>query len=329
MYGQTVPSPTRDSLGRDLALALRPPADIAAALAWTALALLSVYLPVVDETPLRVLFGVPLLLFVPGYLLIAALFPRHDDLDWLERIALSFGLSIAVVPLVGLVLNYTPWGIRLDPVLAGLALVIAALAVAATARRLALPPSNRLTLPVREALAGARSELFPPGQSRLDRSLSVVLALSIVAALATTAFVVAVPKEGEHFSEFYVLGANGKAADYPTAFPANTTQWVTVGVANHEYRDVAYTVETHAFTQTLDPATNTSRVDRDALLASYRVALAHNATDERRLEFAVPDRGYNKVEFLLFNETVPAPEVTGQERVDAAERDLHLWVRVG
>ncbi|HNR26717.1 MAG TPA: DUF1616 domain-containing protein, partial [Methanobacteriaceae archaeon] len=35
--------------------------------------------------------------------------------------ALSFGLSIAVTPLIGLVLNYTPWGIRLDPILVSLA----------------------------------------------------------------------------------------------------------------------------------------------------------------------------------------------------------------
>jgi len=38
----------------------------------------------------------------------AALFPGKDDLDGIERIALSFGLSIAVVPLMGLALNYTP-----------------------------------------------------------------------------------------------------------------------------------------------------------------------------------------------------------------------------
>jgi len=30
--------------------------------------------------------------------------------DGIERVALSFGLSIAIVPLIGLVLNFTPWG---------------------------------------------------------------------------------------------------------------------------------------------------------------------------------------------------------------------------
>ena len=322
------PSPPNGRLARDLAEAGRPPADLAAAVVWTVLALLSVYLPFVSETPLRVVFGLPLVLFVPGYVLIAALFPREDDLDWLERVALSFGLSIAVVPLIGLVLNYTPWGIRLDPVLAAVSLFVLAMAVAAAARRLSLPPAERLTVPAGAFVAGVRAELFEPGQSRLDRNLSILLLVSVVAAVGTTAFVVAVPKEGEHFSEFFILGASGKAADYPTSFDANTPQWVTVGVGNHEYREVTYTVETHAFNQTFDPATNTSSVDRSALLDSYRVTLPHNQTDQRRVNFTVPDAGYNKIEFLLFNETVPAPGVTGQARVDASERDLHLWVRV-
>ena len=49
--------------------------------------------------------GLAMVLFLPGYTQIAALFSRKDDLDGIERIALSFGLSIAVVPLIGLGLN--------------------------------------------------------------------------------------------------------------------------------------------------------------------------------------------------------------------------------
>jgi uncharacterized membrane protein len=40
-------------------------------------------------------------LFLPEYSLIAALFPGESDLEGLERIELSFRLSIAVVPLMG------------------------------------------------------------------------------------------------------------------------------------------------------------------------------------------------------------------------------------
>ena len=75
---------------------------------------------------LRYVFGSVLILFLPGYSLIEALYPKRE-LDELTRFALSIGLSLALVPLVGLVLNYTPFGIRLLPVtisIAGLTLML-------------------------------------------------------------------------------------------------------------------------------------------------------------------------------------------------------------
>lgn len=216
--------PPHQSLKEGLIQTLRPPADLVAALVWTVLTLIAVYLPVVNQSPIRIIFGLPLVLLVPGYVLIAALFPRSDDLDWIERIALSFGLSIAVVPLIGLALNYTPWGIRLDPILVSLSLFTLVMTIAAAFRRTSLPVAEQLTVPVVEVVAAIRAELFEAGQTRLDRALSIVLVLSVLAAIGTTAYVIAVPKEGEHFSEFYILGAEGKAADYPTSFPLNTPQ---------------------------------------------------------------------------------------------------------
>jgi len=69
---------------------------------------------------LRYVFGSALVLFLPGYALIEALYPKRE-LDELTRFALSIGLSLALVPLTGLVLNYTPFGIRLLPVAISLA----------------------------------------------------------------------------------------------------------------------------------------------------------------------------------------------------------------
>jgi uncharacterized membrane protein len=82
--------------------------------------------------PIRYLLGAVSVLFMPGYSIVEALYPRGDELAPLERLALSIGLSLAVVPLVGLILNYTPWGIRLVPVVvSNAALTIALLTVAA------------------------------------------------------------------------------------------------------------------------------------------------------------------------------------------------------
>jgi len=79
----------------------------------------------------RYAFGGLLILFLPGYSLIEMLYPKKE-LDALTRLALSIGLSLALVPLVGLSLNYTPFGIRLLPVafsLSGLTLVFLVVAL--------------------------------------------------------------------------------------------------------------------------------------------------------------------------------------------------------
>jgi uncharacterized membrane protein len=83
-------------------------------------------------------FGSLFTLFLPGYSLIEVLYPREDELSPLERLALSLGLSLALVPLVGLLLNYTPWGIRLDPVMAALSMLTLALLLVSAYRKYGL-----------------------------------------------------------------------------------------------------------------------------------------------------------------------------------------------
>jgi hypothetical protein len=91
-----------------------------------------------DAFPLvyvRYVLGTIFVLWLPGYAFIKALFPQNlpfakalarlsdtseKELDAIERIALSLGMSIALVPIVGLLLNYTPWGIRLTPIVLSL-----------------------------------------------------------------------------------------------------------------------------------------------------------------------------------------------------------------
>jgi len=107
------------------------------------LSLLLVPLALLTSGALRIVLGLAFVLFFPGYTLIAALFPRKDALDSIERLALSFGLSIAVVPLIGLILNYTPWGIRLYPILISVLLFIVIMAAIAWYRRRRLQPGER------------------------------------------------------------------------------------------------------------------------------------------------------------------------------------------
>lgn len=81
----------------------------------------------------RYILGSIFVLWLPGYTFIKALFPEKE-LDNIERVALSMGMSIALVPIVGLLLNYTPWGIRLTPITIGLLALTFTFATAAIIR---------------------------------------------------------------------------------------------------------------------------------------------------------------------------------------------------
>jgi len=89
----------------------------------------------------RYILGSIFVLWLPGYTFIKALFPTKvpiptssTELDSIERIALSIGMSIALVPIVGLLLNYTPWGIRLTPITVSLFALTLTFATAAIIR---------------------------------------------------------------------------------------------------------------------------------------------------------------------------------------------------
>ena len=103
------------------------------------LTLATIYLmpQIAPLSAIRIICGTIFMLFIPGYSLTRLLFPTRDT-DGIELIALSIGLSFAVTPLVGLMLNYSPWGIQLDPVVISLSVVSIALAFVGTYRRFLL-----------------------------------------------------------------------------------------------------------------------------------------------------------------------------------------------
>jgi len=89
----------------------------------------------------RYILGSIFVLWLPGYTFIKALFPTKvpiqtgsEDLDKIERVALSMGMSIALVPITGLLLNYTPWGIRITPITISLLALTFTFATAAIIR---------------------------------------------------------------------------------------------------------------------------------------------------------------------------------------------------
>jgi len=93
---------------------------------------------------LRYFLGTLYVLYLPGYVLVEALYPEERELKPLERVALSVGLSLAVVPLIGLVLNYTPWGIRLEPITFSLAFYTLGVSLIALKRKYSVFKSTNI-----------------------------------------------------------------------------------------------------------------------------------------------------------------------------------------
>ena len=116
---------------------------------WTTIALTLATLTAVFTIPetaypfvyIRYALGIIFVLWLPGYAFMKLLFPKQlpietnqKDLDLIERAALSIGMSLTLVPIIGLLLNYTPWGINLTPIVLSLVALTAALAAAAVLR---------------------------------------------------------------------------------------------------------------------------------------------------------------------------------------------------
>ena len=161
--------------------------------------------------------------------------------------------------------------------------------------------------------------------SLIEQTMSIVLILVVVVAAGTTIFIILSPGEGEKFTEFYILGPKGKAADYPTEFMSRTPQTVIIGIGNQEYQDITYVVETFAVQSRFDAATNQSVIGSATLLDRFSVTVPHNQTVEQPYTFRIMDPNTDRLEFLLFKE---APPDDLNDHISASYRDLHLWLRV-
>ena len=273
---------------------------------------------------LRRVLGLLFILFFPGWVTVSALFPEKKGLDMLERVALSFGLSIAIVPLLGLLLNYTWYaspklGIRLETVLPTLYLYILIMSVLSIFRRGALDPEDRFEIVLNIS--------FPEEDTTpLDKALTVILVASIILSIATLIYVIITPKEGEHFTEFYVLGPSGMAYDFPRNLTVGENATVIIGVKNHEYETVTYKIVvypalregnyTREFSEVRPPIYYRWNTSLSYVYAiGMNVTLKNGETVELPLNFSISRPGFYKLQFLLF-------------RDGEVYRDLHLWIDV-
>lgn len=119
----------------------------------------------------------------------------------------------------------------------------------------------------------------------------------------------------EPFTEFYILGSEGTAENYPTEYILGESGTVIVGIINHEQRPANYTVEVK-LNDTLLP-----------LPAEWEnICIEDNETLEKAVTVTPPFEGTNmNLQFLLYNND-KKDKFEGD--IDTSYRNLNLWINV-
>ncbi len=206
-------------------------------------------------------------------------------------------------------MNYTSYGIRLGPILFCLLAFDIVVSFAAFYRR-ERSKDPYLPFDLSKVTGKLRGEFR--AQKKVDRVLTIVLVLAIASSLVALTYVVAFPREGEHFSEFYILGPTGNATDYPSNLTVGEQGSVILGIANHEYQTVNYTVQVWLANATF--ANNQTDVHHLYYMDEFSVVLNSvpvntqgnwTAQYQRFYNFSVPIAGQYKLWFVLL-ENSPA-----------------------
>jgi uncharacterized membrane protein len=256
--------------------------------------------------PLQLVLGLLYVLYIPGYCLMAALFPERDALDGVERTGLSIALSIALVPVLSLVINQLPWGLRPVPILVGeLAIILICMGIAIW-RRSRLPATEAYAPETRLRLRSWWQDLAPG-----ERRIYPLLSLGVLLGVLLLSWTFLVPSPDRFMTEFYILGKNGVAEQYTRQATLDSDLTSTLGITNREQGQREYRVEVWAV-DVWDPN------QRTLLTQQGPISLAPGETQQRDITWRMPQAGAEQqVEFLLFS---------GQS--NEPYRRLRLWVDI-
>lgn len=295
--------------------------DLTLVVVWIVVTLAVVFLdgPAVVRVPL----GIVSVLVLPGYSLVAALFPAGPTklaagepvvkgIDLLERGVVSIGASLALVVLMGIGLNYLLGGVPTERMLAGVSTMTLVSVGIASLRRRKVPVDDRYAPSI-----GVST--LPP---RPD-ALVILLAVSILFAGGAVAYTELDTNESASLTELYfVTNSDTEREDYTTTFPQGTAEPVSLAVGNSEGEETSYTVVGQL--QQTSQENGTVVVEERAELAREELVIAAGETQRYNMtiEPDVPNGDYRLV-FLLYKNGPPQ-----EPQMSNAYREVHLWVEI-
>jgi uncharacterized membrane protein len=253
----------------------------------------------------RVLLGLPFVLYIPGYLLQGIFFAKRDDLDSLERMGLSLGLSVALVALLALLLNALPWGLSISAILVGQGcLVLLLIILSALVRRL---QPTAVDLPASFTSLSAWWVSLQQG----ERRMLLVMAAALLFTLFTAAWIFLVPSSADYMTEFYMLGPEGLAQNFPRQASMGQLIGVTLAITNRERASMQYRVEVWQ----VDPLDGTHR-QLVAAASPFTLSVGESHQRSQTWQPAWPGQD-QQFELLLYTATDPDPY-----------RQLLLWMNI-
>jgi uncharacterized membrane protein len=260
-------------------------------------------------------------------------------IDGLQRVALSVGFSIALVPLIGFILNYTPWGIRLESISFALSFFVICLGIFGLHRWFRTSPQDRFIL--------SFDLSFLASGKKPEKVLLTLIVISVIVAGTVVVYVLVTPKAGDHYTAFYILDSNYDRSGYQKNLTLGENVTGIMGILNHEYQVIDYTLEIWLINQTItyNESTNENKTIFNHMwfVDKTTVTLPHididvekpNVTQwESDYSFPIIRNGTFKLTFFLF--TAPtdeyAPDVDyksiAAQKINDAYRELHLWIDV-
>lgn len=215
------------------------PVDLIVVVA-TALLVDALVLTSVGWAPVTFVLGAVFLFFLPGYALLAALYPGrprrpadergavpqlvepHDGLVFEERLALSFGTSVAMIPVVAVILGAIGLPLTATTVLGSLTVVVVLGATAGAIHRARLAPSNRY-VPFGGGATRGDGGSPDTGRYRGSRALTVGLVLAVALAGGAFAYGIAAEPPSTPYTSATLLTTGEGGNHVASGYPANAT----------------------------------------------------------------------------------------------------------
>lgn len=229
------------------------PLDLVVAVVLAIVAALAVQWPTAFPAVVRVVSAGSLGVFVVGYTLLEAVFPQPATASDgtplfrpVERVGLALALSVVVVPLTALGVEYAPLTLEVSTILTTVSgLTLCACVVAWIRRWLRAGPQQGRSAGLGGVVADRAGAWR--SASTLDRTLDVVVVLSLVFATVTVAAVPLHDPTREPYTELTVLTENESgvlvADDYPRNMTRDGRYRTCLVVGNHEQQPVDYTIQ--------------------------------------------------------------------------------------